>query len=193
MKFSAKKLKKGIGCRLRTKFLLGIIILQCMTMICTILVVERKMRATIEEEFLHLGMAISKNLSAVNTSFVTTYNYVGIEQNVSQAVKDNGLAYAMVQFFDGEIAAYSGDGSMKKKAVQSPIDESAFNNSDHLVRYVDAENHTGKICEIASPIIIGDTKWAAVRVGLSLKKIQLVIGDTRRLLFMLGMVALLLG
>ena len=193
MEFSAKKLRKGIGCRLRTKFLLGIIILQCMTMVCTILVVERKMRATIEEEFLHLGTAISKNLSAVNTSFVTTYNYVGIEQNVSQAVKDNGLAYAMVQFFDGEVAAYSGDASMKKKAVQNQIDENAFSHTDHLVRYVEVKDHPGKICEIASPIVIGDTKWAAVRVGLSLEKIQLVIGDTRRLLFILGMVALLLG
>jgi len=193
MKITAKKLKNGICCRLRTKFLLGIIVLQCMTMICTILVVERKMRATIEEEFLQLGMAISKNLSAVNTSFVTTYNYVGIEQNVSQAVKDNDLAYAMVQFFDGEIAAYSGDLAMKKNAVVSRIDEKEFSRKDHQIRYFDGMDRSAKICEIASPIIIGDTKWAVVRVGLSLEKIHLVIGDTRRLLFILGMVALGLG
>ncbi len=193
MRFSGKKIINGIGFRLRTKFLLGILILQCLTMICTILVVERQMRATIEEEFLQLGTAISKNLSAVNASFVTTYNYVGIEQNVSQAVKDNDLAYAMVQFFDGEVAAYSGETAIKNEVVQNRISEHQFNQRDHLIRYVDGKDRPGKICEIAAPIIIRDTKWAAVRVGLSLEKIQLVIGDTRRLLFILGMVALVLG
>jgi HD-GYP domain-containing protein (c-di-GMP phosphodiesterase class II) len=190
---ASKKQKDGIGFRLQTKFLVGIIILQCLTMVCTILVVERKMRTTIEEEFLQLGTAISKNLSAVNASFVATYNYVGIEQNVSQAVKDNDLAYAMVQFFDGEVAAYSGDAGIKKEIARMTIDETVFDRNDHQVRTVDGGNRTGRICEIASPIIIGGTKWAAVRVGLSLEKIQLVIGDTRRLLFMLGMVALVLG
>ena len=193
MKIPQGRQKEGMGFRLQTKFLLGILILQCITMVCTILVVERKMRTTIEEEFLHLGMAISKNLSAVNTSFVATYNYVGIEQNVSQAVKDNDLVYAMVQFFDGELAAYSGETATRKDAVQNRIDEAQFNQTDHLIRYVNGKKHTGRICEIASPITIGDTKWAVVRVGLPLEKIQLVIGDTRRLLFILGMIALVLG
>ena len=193
MKLFAKHRNDNIGFRLRSKFLFGIVILQCMTMVCTILVVERQMRATIEEEFLQLGMAISKNLSAVNTSFVTTYNYVGIEQNVSQAVKDNALTYAMVQFFDGEVAAYSGDSAIKSDIARSRIDESVFHLQDHLLRYVDRRDKSGRICEIASPITIGDTKWAAVRVGLSLEKIQIVIGDTRRLLFILGVVALVLG
>ena len=193
MEFSSKRLIDGIGFRLQTKFLLGILILQCLTMVCTILVVERKMRTTIEEEFLQRGTAISKNLSAVNTSFVATYNYVGIEQNVAQAVKDNDLAYAMVQFFDGEVAAYAGEPEIKTQVVRSRIDESAFSDSGHLIRHIEGINRPGRICEIASPIRIGDTKWAAVRVGLSLEKIQLVIDDTRRVLFMLGMAALFLG
>ena len=106
MRLLPKIFKPGLVLSLRTKFLVGILILQCLTMTGTILIVERQMRESILEEFLKLGMAISKNLSAVNASFVTTYNYVGIEQNVTQAVKENDLAYALIQFFDGEIAAY---------------------------------------------------------------------------------------
>jgi HD-GYP domain-containing protein (c-di-GMP phosphodiesterase class II) len=193
MRFLPKSFKPGFVLRLRTKFLIGILILQCLTMTGAILIVERQMRASILEEFLKLGMAISKNLSAVNASFVTTYNYVGIEQNVTQAVKENGLAYALIQFFDGEIAAYRGAQAIKREVIQNNIDDSVFDKHDQLIRYINFSNMSGKICELASPITIRDTKWATVRVGLSLENIQQTISNTRKLLGIVGLVALGFG
>jgi HD-GYP domain-containing protein (c-di-GMP phosphodiesterase class II) len=162
-------------------------------MIGTILVVERQMRESILNEFLKLGIAISRNLSAVNANFVTTYNYVGIEQNVAKAVSDNGLAYALIQLFDGEVAAYSGINAIKKDVIQNNVESHAIENDDKLIRYLSFKNSDGKICELASPIIIGDKQWATVRVGLSLENIQSTIKSTRKVLFILGIVALAVG
>lgn len=193
MKLLPKDSKIGISSRLRTKFLMGIIVLECLIMTGTILVVERQMRVSILDEFLKLGIAISKNLSGVNASFVTTYNYVGIEQNVTKAVKDNNLTYALIEFFDGEVAAYNGNDVIRKEVIQNKIGGSAFKNSDVLVRYLNYHNSGQKICDLAVPIMVRDKQWATVRVGLSLENIQSTIKSTRKALVVLGLVALAFG
>ncbi len=183
----------GISLRLRTKFLIGIIVLECLIMTGTILVVERQMRASILDQFVKLGTAISKNLSAVNANFVTTYNYVGIEQNVAKAVKDNGLAYALIEFFDGDVAAYTGSNEIKREVIKNKIKGHAFKDNDILVRFLKFNDIDPQICDLASPIIVRDKQWATVRVGLSLGNIHSTIGSTRKALGLLGLVALVLG
>jgi HD-GYP domain-containing protein (c-di-GMP phosphodiesterase class II)/HAMP domain-containing protein len=193
MQLLPTRLKLSKSLSLRNKFLICIILLECLIMTGTIFVVERQMRDSILDEFLKLGIAISKNLSAVNANFVTTYNYVGIEQNVAKAVGDNSLAYALIQFFDGEVAAYSGKDDIKAAVIHNSFADAVFKNDDKLVRYLNFNNSDQKICELASPIIIRDKQWATVRVGLSLENIQTTIKNTRRTLFILGLIALVVG
>ena len=114
MKSNLDQSKEGITFRLRTKFLIVIILAECLIMSSIILVVERQLRHSILDEFRKRGIAISKHLSSVNANLVTTYNYVSIEQNVARAVNDNGLTYALIQLFDGEVAAYSGEKDIKE-------------------------------------------------------------------------------
>ena len=193
MQLLPTRLKVNKSLSLRNKFLICIILLECLIMTGTIFVVERQMRDSILDEFLKLGIAISKNLSAVNANFVTTYNYVGIEQNVAKAVGDNSLAYALIQFFDGEVAAFSGRDDIKAAVIHNSVEDAVFKNDDKLVRYLNFNNSDQKICELASPIIIRDKQWATVRVGLSLENIQSTIQNTRRTLFILGLIALAVG
>ena len=193
MKFTPKRSSIDISFRLRSKFLIGIILLECLIMAGTIVVVDRQMRESASDQFLKLGIAISKNLSAVNASFVTTYNYVGIEQNVAKAVHDNDLTYALIQFFDGELAAYSGEEKIKREVIQNNIEGQAFKNQDSMVRYLNFRDPQFEICELSSPIIIRDKQWATVRVGLSLENIHTTIVNTRKALFILGLIALVVG
>ena len=193
MAHKTKRSSIDISFRLRTKFLIGIILLECLIMTGTIIVVDQQMRKSASDQFLKLGIAISKNLSAVNSSFVTTYNYVGIEQNVAKAVSDNGLTYALIQFFDGELAAYSGNEQIRKEVIQNSIEGKAFQNQDSMVRYLDFGNSRHKVCELSSPINIRDRQWATVRVGLSLEDIHATIVNTRKALIVLGLIALVVG
>ena len=193
MALSSKRSSIDISFRLRTKFLIGIILLECLIMTGTIIVVDQQMRKSASDQFLKLGIAISKNLSAVNASFVTTYNYVGIEQNVAKAVSDNGLTYALIQFFDGELAAYSGSEDIRKEVIKNGIESRAFKNRDSIIRYLNFGDSPIKVCELSSPINIRNKQWATVRVGLSLEDIHATIVSTRKALIILGLIALVVG
>jgi hypothetical protein len=97
--------QNGIKIKLSTKLIVSIVLLECLLMSAIILVVEKQMRASILDEFMKHGLSVTRNLAAINSNFVTTYNYVNIEQNVERVVKENGLLYATVLFYDGEVAA----------------------------------------------------------------------------------------
>ena len=165
----------------------------CVLMAGTIFVVERQVRKTTTNEFIKLGIAISKNLSAVNTNYITTYNYVGIEQNVAKAVKDNNLTYALIRFFDGEIAAYSGEKTIKEEVIRNSPKRENFKDENTFVRYLEFDDSSLQICELATAIIIGDKQWATVRTGLSMENIKMTIANTRNALYILGVIVLAFG
>ncbi|MBW2147265.1 MAG: HD domain-containing protein [Deltaproteobacteria bacterium] len=182
-----------IKVRLHSKFMIGIIILECLLMSAIILVVEHRMRESILEEFLKRGLSVAKNLAAVNTNYLATYNYVNIEQSVKRITENNGLIYAIVLLFDGEVAAYSGHTNIKKGVLHNYINERALKSNEVLVQYEKLESPEGEICDISVPILLKGEKWGTVRVGLSLKDMHAAILKTRTVLFALGLVALIIS
>jgi len=185
--------KGGIRIRLHSKFMVGIVILLCLLMSATILVVEHRMRESILDEFLKRGLSVAKNLAAVNTNYLATYNYVNIEQSVETITEENGLAYAMVLLFDGEVAAYSGLNDIKQEVLSSKINKSALQTSEPLVQYGKFGGAADEFCDISAPILLKGQKWGTVRVGFSLKNMQAALMRTRTALFLLGLVGLIVG
>jgi len=193
MKWLKRKETTDVGMRLQTKFMIGIILLECVIMTVTIMVVERRMHHSILDEFLKRGVSIAKNLAAVNTSLVSTYNYVGMEQNVAKTVVENDLVYAMIQLFDGELAAYRGAAHLKEHLLKSLLAGQLSGHDSVLIRYLESDDDHKKICEVAAPITILDKHWATVRIGLSLDSMQAGIEETRKTLLILGMIVLILS
>ncbi|MBW1981533.1 MAG: HD domain-containing protein [Deltaproteobacteria bacterium] len=185
----AKPLKQGIRIRLHTKFMIGIIILECLLMTATILVVEHRMRDSILDEFLKRGLSVAKNLAAVNANYVATYNYVNIEQSVEKIRQENGLAYAMVLLFDGEVAAYSGRAEIEQEVLHGVMNNRALKAEKTLVQYGTFGMTQNEYCDITSPILLKGEKWGTVRVGFSLKDMHAAVLKTRKVLFALGLVA----
>jgi len=179
--------------RLHTKFILGIILLECLVMSATILVVEQRMRESILDEFLKRGLSVAKNLASMNTNYVATYNYVNIEQSVQQVTEDNGLTYAIVMLFDGEVVAYGGNYDIREEVLGNGIQHRALKTDKALVQYTRLEGSEHEICDIAVPILVKDEKWGAVRVGFSLENMHAAILKTRATLFVLGVIALIAG
>ncbi|MBU2497545.1 MAG: HD domain-containing protein [Proteobacteria bacterium] len=193
MKIFRRKGTYRIRIRLRTKFMIGIIIPACLLMSATIFVVENRMRESILNEFLKRSLSIANNLAAVNTNYVTTFDYVNIEQSLARAKGDNGLLYALVLLFDGEVAAYHGPSDIRQGILRGEIHEQALKSHSVLVQYADMENPEGRICDIAVPILFKGEKWGTLRMGFSLKQIQGAVLKTRKALFLLGLVALVTG
>ena len=186
--------REGIRVRLHSKFMIGTIILLCLLTSATILVVEYRMRESILDEFLKRGLSVAKNVAAVNTNYLATYNYVNIEQSIEKITGDNGLAYAIVLLFDGEIAAYSGESEIKQEVLSHKINKRALiNTGEVLVQYGKFGDAEEEFCDIAVPILLKGEKWGTVRVGFALNDMHSAIDRTRMTLFVLGLVGLVAG
>jgi HD-GYP domain-containing protein (c-di-GMP phosphodiesterase class II)/HAMP domain-containing protein len=188
-----KQPRSRIKVRLRTKFMIGIIILECLLMTAIILVVEKQMRQSTLDEFLKRGLSIAEHLAAVNSNNVSTYNYVNIEQSVEKIADLNGLIYATVLLFDGEVAAYGGRNDIRGKVLGNGLHERALQSTKTLVQYGNLGGPGDEVCEIAAPILLKGDKWGTVRIGLSLKEMNAAIGKTRQLLLVLGLIGLAAG
>ena len=188
-----KQPRSRIKVRLRTKFMIGIIILECLLMTAIILVVEKQMRQSTLDEFLKRGLSIAEHLAAVNINYVSTYNYVNIEQSVEKIADLNGLMYATVLLFDGEVAAYGGRNDIRGKVLGNGLHELALQSNKTLVQYGNLGGPGDEVCEIAAPILLKGDKWGTVRIGLSLKEMNAAIGKTRQLLLVLGLIGLAAG
>jgi len=193
MKRERHKQERGIKVRLATKFMIGIIILECLIMSATILIVENRMRDSILDEFRKRGLSVAKNLAAMNTNYVATYNYVNIEQSVEKMATENGLAYAIVLLFDGDVAAYSGSNDIKQEVLSDDIHNEALKASEVLIQYGRFTRTEEEFCDITVPILLKGEKWGTVRVGFSLKDMHAAILNTRMALFALGLIAVITG
>lgn len=182
---------RKIKFRLGTKFLVSIVLLECLLMSAMVFVVEIKMRQSIMDEFLKRGFSVSRNLAAINEGYIATYNYVKIEQTVEQVKEKNGLLYAVISFFDGEVAAYSGKQSIRQEVCNGDLYHRTTDIKDEFVQYGEIEGQ--KLCDIAVPIFLKGEKWGTVRAGFSLDDIRANILSTRKLLLSLGIIGLFFG
>ena len=189
--FGDRQRKVGIQFPLYVKFIAGIGILMCLFMLAVVAIVGNQMRQSILEEFAKRGLTVARNLAAVNTSFITTYNYVKIEQSTEYVVKENDLLYATVLFFDGEAAAFSGREDFKRLVLAGPLHEKALNSEQTLIQQ--GFHHGIEYCEIAVPIFLDQQKWGTVRVGFPLDHMHTAVLDTRKMLLLFGSLALLVG
>ena len=176
---------------LLTKFVFGVSALLCILMITITIIVGHQMRQSILDEFLKRGLSTARNLAAINTPYVTTYNYVKLEQSVGYFVNDNDLLYAAVLFFDGEPAAFSGDAGFKSEVLHGEIHAKALASKQTLIQYPHYNGVT--LCEIAVPIYLDGEKWGTVRVGFPLDDMQMAIRRTKVMLIGIGSIALLGG
>ena len=189
--FGSQQRKVGIQFPLYVKFIAGISALMCLFMLAVMTIVGDQMRQSILEEFAKRGLTVARNLAAVNTSFITTYNYIKIEQSTDYVVKENELLYATVLFFDGEAAAYSGREDFKRLVLAGPWHEAALESEQTLIQQ--GSHHGIEYCEIAVPIFLDQQKWGTVRVGFPLDHMHSAVLDTRKMLLLFGSLALLIG
>jgi signal transduction histidine kinase/CheY-like chemotaxis protein len=180
---------KKIKFRLRTKFLAGILLLEVLLMAAVILVVEHQIRDSIWEEFSKRGFSVTKNLAAINKNALRTYNYVKIEQNLDVVVEENGLLYAAVLLFDGEVAGYRGQEDIENLVLAGSLHERTLEINEPLVQY--GRFGGEEFCDIAVPIFLNDQYWGTVRAGFSMVDMRLAIEETREMLVGLAVIGIL--
>ncbi len=183
--------KGAIHYRLHTKFIVAISVILALLMLATVFIVDRQMQKSILDEFIKRGLSVTRGLASVNTKFVTTYDYINIEQSLDFFVKENELYYAIVMFFDGEVAAYKGSEHIKAKVLSGALHEKAYKS---LVNLVQNDQFNGnEFCEISVPILVENEKWGTVRVGFELQHIYAAIARTRNMIILIGVVTIVVA
>lgn len=183
--------RQGIKVRLHTKLLASILVLECLLMVGIIVVVGHQMRQSILEEFLKRGLHIARNLAAINTNYITSYNYVSIAQNVERVVEENGLLYATVLFYDGEMAAYRGRAAIQESILTGSLHQQALEAGKILIQQGELADE--EFYDFTVPIFLEGAKWGTVRAGLSLNSTQKALSRTRNVLLGLGILGLACG
>ena len=180
-----------IKLRLRTRLTIGISLLVTILMIATMLVVEHQMRESIRAEFLRRGLSVTRNLAALNHSYIITYNYIEIEQSLERVVQENDLLYASVVYFDGDIAAYRSREDIKDDILIAKQYQAALASTDINIDYEQIGDEP--YYNIAVPVFLQDENWGTVHAGFSMAEMRQSLIETRLLLLFLTLLGIILG
>jgi sensor histidine kinase regulating citrate/malate metabolism len=93
--------------RLRTKLALSVVCLVVLLTAVMMVVVEHRERKAIEAQVRKRGLTIARNLAAVSTNALVTYNYVLLEQQVERLAQEEDVVYVIILDREGRVAAHS--------------------------------------------------------------------------------------
>jgi PAS domain S-box-containing protein len=176
---------------LRTKLLLGAVLVIAALMGTVTLVVERRQRSVIVGEVHRRGTVLAESLAAVSTGPLLLYNYTALEQNVVRFDREPDIAYAMILDRTGRIAADSRLPGRVGTAPEDPVSVGAVQAAPVIQPTVDSTGQA--IYDVAVPILVEGERWGTVRIGFSRARMDAEIAGTRRELMALALVALLVG
>ena len=82
-----ERLAEPIGFRLRTKFILGIVVLECLLVAAVTFLVEYQMRDSILDQFLKRGFFIARNLALLNTMSTSSRMWTGLRRRTASPMR----------------------------------------------------------------------------------------------------------
>jgi PAS domain S-box-containing protein len=180
--------------RLRTKLALSVVCLVVLLTAVVMVVVEYRERKAIEAQVQKRGMTIARNLAAVSTNALLSYNFVLLEQHVGRLANEEDVVYVIILDREGRVAAHSRRSDLQGQHLTDPMSRKALDTSAPLIQS-GVDPRQGKIVEVAIPVFPTEErdKWGTVRVGISLQGMYGEIQRTRLTIFIFGIVAALAG
>jgi len=178
---------------LQRRLLLGTLLILILAMTAVMLSVERIQRESIIDEVQRRGEALARGLAAVSASPLLLYHFTALEQNVGRVGQEADVVYAMVLDGDGKVAAHNRRPELVGSAPTDPLHDRAVRASGLLIQE-SVHRRTGEaIYDVAAPVFVEQQRWGTVRVGLSRRRMDAEIAETRRQLALLSAITLLVG
>jgi PAS domain S-box-containing protein len=175
---------------LRTKFLVGTLLVVSAVMGALVLIVEARQRDAIIREVRQRGIALARDLAAVSTGSLVLYNYTHLEQHVVRLEGETDVAYAMILDRDGRVAAHSHRPEAVGTLLSGEILDRILSTDATLAQEI-ATPDGQALYDFAVPMLVDAQRWGTARVGLSRRRMEAEIVATRRQL--LGLAVLVLA
>src|SRR5207247_2283795 len=160
---------------LRTKLLLGTLLVIAFVMTAVMVVVDHRQRAAIIAEVQRRGEVIARNLAAISYGPLLLYNHTALEQNVARVAGEADVVYALVLDADGRVAAHSRDPERVGAVLEGLVHRRAALASKLLVQET-VTSRGEAIYDFAVPVQVEGRKWGTIRVGLSKQRMEAEIG-----------------
>jgi PAS domain S-box-containing protein len=176
---------------LRTKLLLGTLLIVAVLMGAVTAVVEHRQRTTIIEEVHRRGTAMAEGLAGVSAGALLLYNFTALEQNVVRFDRETDVASAMILDRFGQVVAHSRAAGAVGSTPSDPVSLRALADAP-VIREMAGPGGEA-LYDIAVPILVEGSRWGTVRIALSRQRMDAEISGTRRELAALAVVALVLG
>ena len=173
----------------------GLIVLTLMALV--VWLVENRMSTTLMQQTRMRGLAIGRSIAATVQSELLSYDYVSLQQAAETAARDEGLLYVIILDKEGCVAAFSGSPERQGAVLDDPVSVTAGVGNAFVVQEVSPTVESGETTahlDIAVPVRVEGTpvRWGTVRVGLSLAPAMQTLAETRLLLVLLALVAVLI-
>src|SRR4030042_1821249 len=181
--------------RLQTRLILYSTLLIALLMVLVAFFVEKRQSEIIRQEAKKRGMAIAKNLAAVSTNAILTYNYIVLEQNAEKVALEEDIVYVIIHDKEKKVAAYSQRDEKQGMILTVEVSQRAVTTTKPLIQSAFHEDKKTGILDIAIPVYIKESpeKGGTIRIGLSLQGMSIQILRTRLNLLLLGLLAIALG
>jgi two-component system sensor histidine kinase AtoS len=176
---------------LRAQFLWGTVLVIALVMAVLIAIAEHRQRTTMIAEMERRGEVLARNLAAISSAPLLLYHYTVLEQNVVRLAEDPDVTYAVILDAEGRVAADSRGAAAVGTLPDDAASRRAAAASGPITQevVVDHERHD----DFALPVVVDGQRWGTVRVGLSKRRLEGQIAQTRRELALVAAAVLVLG
>ena len=178
---------------LQARFLLGTVLVLLVVMAAVIAMVEHRQRAAIIEEVQRRGEVIARNLAALSQAPLLLYDFPALEQNVARVAGEADVVYASILDAEGKVATHSSHPELVGTVLRGPADQRAATADTFLVQETVLSDTRESIYDFVVPIIVNGQRWGTVRIGLSKRRTEAEIRQTRWDLGVFTLVTLVLG
>jgi PAS domain S-box-containing protein len=178
---------------LQSRLLLGTLLILVLVMAGVMVTVERTQRKSIIDEVQRRGEAVARGLAAASAGPLLLYHFIALEQNVARVGQEADVVYAMVLDGDGKIAAHSRRPELVGSTPADDLQDRAVRARGLLIQESVHRRTAEAIYDVAVPVYVESQRWGTVRVGLSRRRMDAEIAETRQELVALSAVTLLVG
>jgi PAS domain S-box-containing protein len=175
---------------MRARLLVGTLLVIVLVMAAVLVVVEHRQRVGIIDEVERRGASLAQSLAAMSYGPLLLYNFTALEQNVARFGAEADVVYAIVLDADGRVAAHSRHTERVGSLLDSPVDRRAAAASAPLTQTTELRETREAVYDFAVPVQVERQRWGAARVGLSKRRMEAAIRQTR--LELLGLTAVML-
>jgi signal transduction histidine kinase len=183
---------------LRDRFILSSTALITLLMSIVIFFVEKKQTAILKDLAEEHGVAVARAVAQLSENRLMYYDLVALQQNMEDAAEDEDVLFAIIFNRNARTLAANEEALalFPKELFEMGAEMGKLERGKVLrgeLTFDTTDGRTVDVLEVVAPVFVEEELWGAVKLGLSLEKVNAEIRRIRIGLISLGFLGLTFG